>query len=136
MAHMKEFPLGIIANKWSVLRKFWKDVETETTSARKKFSFPGAHLENDYHTREYWLAVIGEEYGKLCRSNNKLTIAGDERIKEQWRTEGYHRIITTVSLLRRLAEYWDRLDNAEGYKHHLRKSDYSSNADIQEDKTQ
>ncbi len=113
---MKEFPEGYIASRWSVLRKFWKDVESETTSARKKFQFSGVHLDNDYHTREYWLTVIGEEFGKLCRSNNKLTIASDERIRKQWKEEGYHRIITTVSLLRRFAEYWDKLDDVKTFE--------------------
>ena len=109
MAHMKEFPSGYISGRWSILKKFWKDVESETQSARKKFLLMGAHLENDPHSMSYWLSVIGEEYGKLCRSHNKLSIGATPEVKEQWETEGYHRIVTTVSLLRRLAENWHKL---------------------------
>lgn len=111
MAHMKEFPSGWISGKWSILRKFWKDVESETVSARRKFLLMDAHLENHPHTKSYWLSVIGEEYGKLCRSHNKLSIAATPEVKEQWQIEGYHRILTTVSLLRRLAENWDKLED-------------------------
>lgn len=107
---MKEFTKGQVSDRWSILRKFWKDVETETTSARKKFLLMGAHLENDPHTMAYWLSIIGEEFGKLQRSHNKLSIAATPEVEEQWRKEGYHRILTTVSLLRRFAENWDELD--------------------------
>lgn len=112
MAHMKEFPENVISPKWSVLQKFWKDVETETTSARAKFTAPDIHLDRDLHDRAFWMSVITEEVGKLCRTVNKLNLKpGDKRIVAQWEKEGYHRIITTVSLLRRLAEAWDKLPN-------------------------
>ncbi len=112
MAHMKDFPAGVISPKWTIIKKFWKDVETETTSARKKFTHPGIHLDRDVHDRAFWLSVITEEIGKLCRTVNKLNLRpADERIVEQWTKEGYHRIITSVSLLRRLAEAWDKLPN-------------------------
>ncbi len=112
MAHMKDFPENVISPKWSILQKFWKDVETETTSARAKFVAPGIHLDRDVHDRAFWMSVINEEIGKLCRVVNKLNLMpGDERIIEQWQKEGYHRIITSVSLLRRLAESWDKLPN-------------------------
>lgn len=109
---MKDFPPGTVSPKWSILQKFWKDVELETKSARGKFTAPGIHLDRDAHTRAYWMSVIEEEVGKLCRTVNKLALhPADERIKEQWTKEGYHRIITTVSLLRRLAEVWDKIHN-------------------------
>jgi len=112
MAHMKDFPPNVIAPRWSILQKFWKDVETETTSARNKFIFPGIHLDRDIHDRAFWMSVITEEIGKLCRTVNKLNLKpGDNRIIEQWEKEGYHRIITSVSLLRRLAESWNKLPN-------------------------
>lgn len=99
------------SDRWSVIQKFFEDIESETAHARKKFVFPGAHLENDLHNRSYWLSVITEEIGKLCQTANKLQIAKDESIVEGWEIEGYHRIITSVSLLRRLAENWYQLPN-------------------------
>ena len=117
MAHMKDFPPAVIAPSWSILKKFWKDVETETTAARRKFMAPGVHLERDQHDRAYWLNVITEEIGKLCRTINKLNLnPADERIRRQWEVEGYHRIITAVSLLRRLAEHWHTLPNEKSQK--------------------
>lgn len=83
MAHMKEFPPFVISSKWSLLKKFWKDVETETASARKKYLLRDAHLENVDHSMSYWLSVIGEEFGKLQRSHNKLSIAATPEVQEQ-----------------------------------------------------
>lgn len=109
---MKEFDDHTVASHWSLLQKFWKDVETETKSARAKFTAPGCHLERDINDRAFWLNVIMEEVGKLSRTINKLSLnPADERIKEQWEREGYHRILTCVSLLRRLAENWHKLPN-------------------------
>ncbi len=112
MAHMKDFAPNAVSSKWSIVAKFWKDVETETRSARAKFTSRGIHLDRDTHDRAFWMSVIEEEIGKLCRTVNKLNLnPADERIRIQWEREGYHRILTSVSLLRRLAEYWDKLPN-------------------------
>ena len=59
--------------------------------------------------RVYFINVAAEELGLLARTANKLLIAPPGDIREQWLTEGYHRIVTTSSVLRRLAERWREL---------------------------
>ena len=97
------------SDRWESSKRFYEDIESETLHARDRFNFPGAHLDNDTLKKEYWLSVITEEVGKLCQTINKMHIARDKNIKEQWSLEGYHRILCTASLLRRLAEQWERL---------------------------
>jgi len=94
---------------WISKERYYEDIESETVHARDRFKFPGAHLDNEVHNREYWLSVITEELGKLCQTINKLNIVKDKSIRQQWILEGYHRILTASSLLRRLAESWERL---------------------------
>jgi len=97
------------SNGWSLIKALWRDIEDETHHARERFNFPGCHLEIDVHNRSYWLSVITEEIGKLCQCVNKLQISRDETVRDGWQIEGYHRIITSLSLLRRLAENWKNL---------------------------
>jgi len=97
------------SDAWVSFEQFFADIESETEHARKRFRFPGAHLDNEVHSREYWLSVIVEEFGKLSQAINKLHIVKDETIKRQWVLEGYHRILTASSLLRRFAEHWEEL---------------------------
>ena len=97
------------SDKWLSAKRYYEDIESETSHARDRFKFPGAHLEDDIHNKEYWLSVITEEIGKLCQAVNKLHIVNDEAIRQQWVLEGYHRILTASSLLRRLAEQWEVL---------------------------
>lgn len=96
-----------VSKCWSILKAFWKDVEIVTTHTRNiKWQMLGAHLERDRWSRTERLAVLDEEIGKLHRCANKLKITQDERIKEQWLSEGYYRILTSASMLRRIAEHW------------------------------
>ena len=94
------------SNTWESAERFYDDIESETSHARDRFKFPGAHLEDDHHSKEYWIIVILEEVGKLAQCINKLQIASDVTIRKQWSLEGYHRILTISSLFRRLAQKW------------------------------
>jgi len=98
-------------NGFTTPSHFYKGVEKETESARNRFTYPGAHLENDVHNKSYWMSVITEEIGKLCQCVNKLQIVIDPNVKKQWEREGYHRINTASSLLRRFAENWPIIPN-------------------------
>jgi hypothetical protein len=93
---------------WQDEKRFFADITTETTHARTRFNFPGAHLDNETHSKEYWLSVINEEMGKLSQAVNKLHIVSDDTIRQQWVLEGWHRILTASSLLRRFAENWEK----------------------------
>jgi len=97
--------------EWT-LEDFWQDVESETEEARSLFLPSGYHPENDLPPRIIVLNIAQEEMGKLSRISNKLLItqsvaAVEERIR--WLREGERRIITTVSVLRRLSEQWLKL---------------------------
>lgn len=98
-----------LEHRWIMLRVFQKDVDVETHIARNKFSFRGCHIERDQFNRGLWMAAIMEEVGKLSRACNKLTICIDESQRDGYLDEGYHRILTASSLLRRLAENWEVL---------------------------
>ncbi len=98
-----------LEHRWMMLRVFQKDVEEETHTARNKFMFEGCHIERDQFNRGLWMSAITEEIGKLSRACNKLVICIDERQREGYLDEGYHRILTASSLLRRLAENWEKL---------------------------
>jgi len=90
-----------------MLNIFKRDVDEETRIARGKFLFPGCHIENDNFSKGMWMSAIMEEVGKLSRACNKLSIVIDSGQREGYLDEGYHRILTASSLLRRLAENWD-----------------------------
>lgn len=94
---------------YAFMRRFQRDVERETAEARAAFLTHPEHLDNGMPRPEVWLNVTLEELGKLSRCVNKLNLAQDATIREQWSKEGYRRIVTTASLLRRLAERWDEL---------------------------
>jgi hypothetical protein len=91
------------------LEKFWADVEKETEEARGLFLPSGYHLDNDLPPRSVFINVVQEEMGKLARCINKLLITRDSDQRGHWLREGEHRIITSVSLLRRFAERWYEL---------------------------
>lgn len=57
--------------------------------------------------------VMAEEVGKLQRCVNKLDIVLDDDQRHRWNTEAKHRIITTISMLRRLYQVWDELPDHE-----------------------
>lgn len=93
-------------------RRWQRDVEAETETARSLFRTHPDHLDNGLPRPEVWIAVMVEELGKLSRCINKLnltTIGGDAAVKEQWRREAYRRMVTTASLVRRMAERWQDL---------------------------
>ena len=98
-----------LTHRWVMLKVFQKDVEDETILARNKFLFKGCHIERDQFSRGMWMSCIEEEVGKLCRAVNKLSIVVDDTQREGYLDEGYHRILTASSLLRRLAENWEKL---------------------------
>ncbi len=98
-----------LKHRWLMLKVFQRDVEDETKTARNKFLFKECHIERDQFSRGMWMSAIEEEVGKLCRACNKLSIVVDKEQREGYLDEGYHRILTASSLLRRLAENWERL---------------------------
>lgn len=109
-------PIIDLSKKWLILKKFWKDVESVTIQARtRNWQYKGAHLERDNWSRAERLAVLDEEIGKLHRCANKIKmshlIAGNEDEINKWLDEGYFRILTSVSLLRRIAEHWHSMED-------------------------
>ena len=96
-----------LEHRWESRIIFYKDVDRETHIGRNKFLYPGCHIERDKFDRGLWMSALTEEIGKLCRACNKLTIVIDPQQREGYLDEGYHRIITASSLLRRLAENWE-----------------------------
>ena len=90
--------------RYTILRKFQRDIENETSRARALFTQPGCHLDRDLWSRPLVINTITEEIGKLARCCNKLSIAVDGKVREEWLDEAYFRIITASSLLRRMAE--------------------------------
>lgn len=98
-----------LRHRWVMSKVFQKDVDEETTIARNKFLFKECHIERDQFSRGMWMSAIEEEVGKLCRACNKLSIVIDKSQREGYLDEGYHRILTASSLLRRLAENWEKL---------------------------
>ena len=98
-----------LTHRWVMLKLFQKDVEDETKIGRGKFLYEGCRIERDKFSRGMWMSVIEEEVGKLCRACNKLSIVIDKNQREGYLDEGYHRILTASSLLRRLAENWEKL---------------------------
>jgi hypothetical protein len=102
-------PRIALRHRWVMLRVFQRDVDEETRIGRGKFLFTGCHIERDGFSRGMWMSAIEEEVGKLCRASNKLSIVIDTSQREGYLDEGYHRILTASSLLRRLAENWEDL---------------------------
>ena len=92
-------------------QQFGRRVEKHTAEARAKFQ-SSLHLERDNPDRFYWLAVLNEEVGKLTRACNKLAIAEAPDVKQQWRAEGRHRLLTVASMARRMAEAWDAIPDS------------------------
>lgn len=90
-------------------KRLW-DIVRATREARQKFSIdsPGC-IENESVSLATCLCILTEELGKLCRSVNKLGIARDPSIHDQWIEEARHRFITSMSLLDRIG---DRLDKS------------------------
>ena len=99
-------------------RKWAAEVERETVTGRAKFvrahhmldcAEPG-HL----RPRTVWEQVLLEEVGKLARCSNKLSLAVDVSTRAHWAKEGREKLVTIASIIRRMAEEWDRLAGPEG----------------------
>ena len=80
-----------------VLRRLQKLVNEETEEARTKF-------QNDLsdHDPSVAVVVLVEEIGKVARSVNKIGLAADGSIAQQWMDERNQRIITSISILQRM----------------------------------
>ena len=94
--------------------KIYSEVDIETSRARQLFLNSGLHPEKDNLSRIYMINNITEELGKLARCSNKLLLINRSKLnlnseKEKWMKEGYFRIITSMSLLERLAELWEKM---------------------------
>ena len=80
-----------------VLRRLQKLVNEETEEARAKY-------QNDLsdHDPSVAVVVLVEEIGKVARSVNKMGMAADDSIAQQWRDEQNQRIVTSISILQRM----------------------------------
>jgi len=85
-------------------RQFARRVEQHTEHARERFP------DSIHEDLAQWISAITEEVGKLARANNKLLIARDLGVRQQWTEEVRHRCLTIASLVRRLAEHASRVD--------------------------
>ena len=92
-------------------RRLYREVEDHTIEARKIWTDSRAPInwENDPMPKVWGVNVLAEEVGKLTRCVNKLAISQDPSVTQTWNREAKHRIITSMSMLRRLAESWDEL---------------------------
>lgn len=95
-------------------RRFYREVEEHTALARSKFKRSSTHLEIGLPPKAFWIAVLVEEVGKLTRVTNKLSIASDPKVRDQWNREGRHRLITIATTVRRMAEAWGSIPDSEG----------------------
>ena len=92
-------------------RRLYKAVEEHTIEARKRWADSRAPInwENDPQPKVFGVNAMAEEVGKLARCANKLAILDDDAERKKWNKEAQYRIITSMSMLRRLAESWDEL---------------------------
>ncbi len=101
---------------WS--RKWAAAVERETVTGRAKFVRADHMLDcaepGHLRPRTVWEQVLVEEMGKLARCSNKLSLSADEATRKHWAKEGREKLLTMSSVLRRMAEEWDRLAGPEG----------------------
>lgn len=81
------------------LRRLHGMVAEETDAARAAFP-----LDKSVESLPlvYGLNATVEEVGKLARCFNKLVIAEDPQVIDQWNKEAIRRIITSLSLLERI----------------------------------
>ncbi len=82
-----------------LLRGLHKQCLVETESARVKFP---ADKAVETLPLVYGQNALIEEIGKLSRCFNKLVIATDADVVQQWREEANRRIVTSISLLHRM----------------------------------
>jgi hypothetical protein len=83
---------------------FLKKVLAHSVAARARWS---KHMEDKPASLPIWNQVLTEEVGKLNRCCNKLALAEDPRIVEQWETEAKHRLVTIASICTRFYEAFD-----------------------------
>lgn len=76
-----------------------REIMAETDHARLKFPIDKSV---EALPLVYGMNALVEEIGKLSRCWNKLTVASDEDVRQSWRVEARHRIITNLSLLERI----------------------------------
>lgn len=77
---------------------FIKKLQVHSIGARQRWR---GHMEDKRASKPLWNQVLVEEVGKLSRCCNKLAIAQDPTIIEQWNREAKHRLITIASVCQR-----------------------------------
>lgn len=93
-------------------RRFAALVEVATDEARAKFQVGPNHLDRDLPDKTLWVSVLMEEVGKLARACNKLSLLTEHatpEVREEWDSEGRHRLVTIASMARRMHERWNEL---------------------------
>ncbi len=88
-------------------RRFQHEVKEETKEAMALFRASGHHPELDEIPLPEWGMFTVEEIGKLARCINELTITTDPEERAWWMAEGCRRIVSSSSLLARLAIKWE-----------------------------
>ena len=101
------------AKRWHVL------VERQTAEAEASFLVGPNHLTRDKPTKTFFVSVITEEVGKLARTANKLSLIPQGGDSAEWQREGQFRLLTIASLVRRMAELWDKLPDEQTGDWHI-----------------
>ena len=79
------------------LRKLQRLADAETITARPRFEF-GIEDSSPY----VGLAVLYEQIGKMSRCFNKMGLAHDEEIRQQWQRELKENFVKSVSIIDRM----------------------------------
>ena len=99
--------------QWARSRRFAHDVKEESKEARALFRNSGHHPELDHIPPIEFVSFLVEEVGKLARSTNKMLIADDPDVYREWLGYGRTRLVTSASLIQRMAEVWEDYEHPE-----------------------
>ena len=80
------------------VRQLMKEVAAETEEAERKF-----RNGLDAHPPEVAIVVLMEEVGKLSRAVQRVQLAANSEVANEWRREHRHRIVSCISVLQRFS---------------------------------
>lgn len=84
---------------------FISKVLAHTIAARQRWAF----MAKKPTQKSLWNQVLTEEIGKLNRACNKLSLATDPQVREQWTREARERLVIIASICLRFYEAFDNL---------------------------
>ena len=94
--------------RWGRARRFAHDVKAESKEARALFRNSGHHPELDHIPLIEFAMFLVEEIGKVARATNKMLISTDSPEEyNRWLAYGRSRLVTSASLIQRMAEVWE-----------------------------